>query len=108
VWNNVLETTQQIGACAEDFQSSWMNAQETRTHNTSNSSHTDIAKWTKPSVGRFKCNVDASFSTSLNKVGFGVCIQDAEGNYVIGRTACFTPLLNIEMGEAIGLLNAMQ
>lgn len=103
-----METTQQIGARAKDFLSSWMNAQETRTRNTSNSSHTDIEKRTKPSVERFKCNGYASFSTSLNKVGFRVCIQDAKGNYVIGRTACFTPLLDVEMGKAIGLLHAMQ
>jgi len=32
--------------------------------------------------GRLKCNVDASFSNSNNKVGIGMCISDSTGNHV--------------------------
>ncbi|KEH29364.1 hypothetical protein MTR_4g035890 [Medicago truncatula] len=100
VWNNIVETTQQIGDQAVAFLNSWKTAQETRIHNSPEIPHFDIRKWSKPSVGRFKCNVDTSFSASLNKVGFGACIRDANGNHVISRTECFTPLLDVEMGEA--------
>lgn len=30
----------------------------------------------KPSLRRSKCNVDVSFSDSLNRVGFGMCLRD--------------------------------
>lgn len=86
VWNNIVETTQQIGTCAEAFLSSWKNAKDTRTQTTTPSTHTDIDKWTKANTGRFKCNVDEAFSTSLDKVGFEACIRDTDGNFVIGRT----------------------
>jgi len=108
VWNNIVETTQQIGDRAVAFLNSWKTAQETRIRSSPANSQFDISKWSKPSVGRFKCNVDASFSTSLNKLGFGACIRDANGNHVISRTECFTPLLDVEMGEIIGLLHAMR
>jgi len=86
----------------------WKNAQEVRNQNTNRNSHNVIDTWKKPSPGRFKCNVDASFPTTLNKVCFGPCIRDAEGNFVIARTAWTTPLLDVDMGEAMGLLAALQ
>jgi len=90
------------------FLNSWRNAQETRIRSSPVNLHYDISRWSKPSVGRFKCNVDASFSASLNKVGFRACIRDANENHVISRTECLTPLLDVEMGEVIGLLHAMR
>ncbi|AES90711.2 hypothetical protein MTR_4g096920 [Medicago truncatula] len=33
-------------------------------------------RWRKPAKGSLKCNVDASFSNSRNKVGIGICIRD--------------------------------
>jgi hypothetical protein len=60
---------QQIGDRAEAFLSSWKNAQATRPCNNNNITPHETVRWTKLSVGRFKCNVDASFSTPLNKVG---------------------------------------
>jgi len=61
----------------------------------------------KPSPERFKCNVDASFSQARNKVGIGVCIRDDEVRYMLAKTEWTTPLLEVELGEALGLLAAM-
>jgi len=36
--------------------------------------------------GRLKCNVDASFSSSTNKVGVGMCTRDEEGCFVRAKT----------------------
>jgi len=49
-------------------------------------------KWVKPSSGRFKCNVDGSFSQALNPVGIGVCIRDDEGCFVLAKTKWMTHL----------------
>ncbi|PNX55292.1 hypothetical protein L195_g048919, partial [Trifolium pratense] len=35
-------------------------------------------KWEKPTQGRYKCNIDTSFTTQLNRVGIGMCIRDDE------------------------------
>ncbi|AES68631.2 hypothetical protein MTR_3g010950 [Medicago truncatula] len=43
-------------------------------------------RWRKPSIGRYKCNVDASFPNNSNKVGFGMCIRDSDGNHVRSKT----------------------
>jgi len=108
IWNNITETAQQISDRSASFLSSWKNAQEVRNQSNNRSSRVVIENWNKSSLGRFKCNVDASFSTSLNRVGFRACIRDAKGNFVIARTAWATPLLDVDMGEAMGLLAAMQ
>jgi len=42
--------------------------------------------WKKPTPGRYKCNIDASFSTSLNRVGLGMCLRDDDGAFVLTRT----------------------
>jgi hypothetical protein len=39
-------------------------------------------QWTNPALERMKCNIDASFSSYLNKVGIGLCIRDVNGCFV--------------------------
>jgi hypothetical protein len=41
--------------------------------------------WLRPSAGRFKCNIDASFSSTQNRVGIGMRIRDAGGNFVLAK-----------------------
>ena len=55
----------------------------------------------------FKCNVDASFSHAQNWVGISMCIRDDESCFVLAKTEWMTPLLNVDLGEALGLLSAM-
>ena len=68
----------------------------------SNNMNNDI-RWRKPKSGRLKCNVDASFSNSSNKVGIGMCIQDSAGNHLRSKTMWFTPLCSVDVGEALEL-----
>jgi ribonuclease HI len=68
----------------------------------------DQFRWQKPSRGRFKCNVDASFSTNLNVVGYGMCIRDEDGNFVKARTMWSSPMCVSDIGEALGLSHAIQ
>ncbi|XP_024634702.1 uncharacterized protein [Medicago truncatula] len=119
LWHTIQQVRLPTSSCADMIftllkhldipqQQFWKNAQDVRNRNTNRNTHGVIDTWEKPSPGRFKCNVDASFSTTLNKVGFGACIRDAEGNFVIARTAWTTPLLDVDMGEAMGLLAALK
>jgi hypothetical protein len=48
-----------------------------------------------------------SCSQAHNQVGIGVCIRDDEGRFVLPKTEWITPLLDVDLGEALGLLSAM-
>ncbi|GAU46456.1 hypothetical protein TSUD_402230 [Trifolium subterraneum] len=63
--------------------------------------------WEKPSHGRYKCNIDASFSPMSNKVCIGMCIRDTNGCFVAARTEWMEPILDVDIGEAMGLLRAL-
>jgi ribonuclease HI len=64
--------------------------------------------WQHPQQGRLKCNIDASFSESLNRTGIGVCIRDAAGTFVLAKTLHFSPKCSVPLGEAMGLYYAVQ
>ncbi|KAK2398440.1 putative mitochondrial protein [Trifolium repens] len=72
------------------------------------SSSTSTTSWQHPLQGRLKCNVDASFSESLNSTGVGMCIRDADGTFVLAKTFNFSPRCVVPLGEAMGLLFAIQ
>jgi hypothetical protein len=71
------------------------------------SSSSPPSVWQRPLQGRLKCNVDASFSNSLNRTGIGMCIRDAEGTFVLAKTLNFSPKCSVPLGEALGLLYAL-
>jgi hypothetical protein len=60
--------------------------------------------WNKPTSGRVKCNIDASFSSSLNRVCINICIRNEDGAYVFGKYVLFSPISDVHVGEALGLL----
>lgn len=61
----------------------------------------DEAKWTKSTIGRYKCNIDASFSSSLNMVGLGMCIRNDVGEFVLAKTVWFAPLCDVDVEEVV-------
>ncbi|PNX58589.1 cytochrome p450, partial [Trifolium pratense] len=44
----------------------------------------------------------------LNKVGIGTCIKDDQGRFVLAKTEWFSPVCDVKMGEAQGLLHAFK
>ncbi|KEH28139.1 hypothetical protein MTR_5g068115 [Medicago truncatula] len=58
-----------------------------------------IEKWTKTSPGRYKCNIDASFSEPLDKVCIGICIRDEEGDFVLAQTEWFSLIMDVDAGK---------
>jgi ribonuclease HI len=41
-------------------------------------------------------------------VGIGVCIRDDQGQFVLAKTEWHSPILDVDTGEALGLLSAMK
>jgi hypothetical protein len=61
------------------------------------SSSARCQSWSKLAPGRYECNIDMTFSSSLNKVGIEMCVQDNEGSFVHAT----------KVGEALGLYTAL-
>ncbi|KAK2375736.1 hypothetical protein QL285_076606 [Trifolium repens] len=110
VWNNFNESCQAICDRASWLLMSWKNAQQTRSRGEIRNMPQVQASlsWSPPSQGRYKCNVDASFSVQRNKVGIGMCIRDDQGRFVLAKTEWIAPCIDVELGEALGLLSALQ
>jgi len=67
----------------------------------------NLKLWQKPRCGRMKCNVDASFSTSMYQFGIRMCIRDEEGHLVLAKTMWFAPICSVDEGEALGMYHAV-
>jgi ribonuclease HI len=41
-------------------------------------------------------------------VGIGICIREDHGRFVLARSEWITPITDVEVGEAIGLIHALR
>ncbi|CAJ2655005.1 unnamed protein product [Trifolium pratense] len=124
LWQDVTETSSQVVARAIKLIEDWNNAHKaasrqqpegTRSDNSNASELRSIdrsvqapIRWRKPATGRYKCNIDASFSSHSNQVGIGICIRDDEGRYVLAKSMWLSPICNVDIGEALGLFHAIK
>lgn len=60
--------------------------------------HGGVLKQTKPTAGRFQCNIDASFFQHTIKVGIGVCIIDDPYTFVLATAERLTPVYDVNIG----------
>jgi hypothetical protein len=102
VWNDSAESCQAICDRATSFLASWEHAQELKQAPLDSRRNTHVS-WTKPSPGRYKCNVDAAFFEDIDTLGIGICIRDAGGAFVLARSEYFSPLIDIHIGEAMAV-----
>jgi len=56
-------------------------------------------RWRKPRSGKFKCNIDVSFSNSSNKVGLGMCIRDSAWNHVCSKLCGSLHCVQLTLGR---------
>jgi ribonuclease HI len=114
LWQDVSETVAQVIDRAFHLVEDWCTANSTRDPPQGTSTTDPITTapnaltWQHPQQGRLKCNIDASFSESLNRTGIGVCIRDAAGTFVLAKTLHFSPKCSVPLGEAMGLYYAVQ
>ena len=55
-----------------------------------------------------KCNVDTTFFNHARMCGFGMCLQDDKGFFVMARMWTMHGVLAVKEGEVLGLLDAMR
>jgi len=108
VWNEVIDTQRFVFERAKTLPDDWKTTKDFRQPTSSMQRPVQYPRWQKPMEGRFKCNIDASFSKHLNRVGIGTCIRDDSSSFVLARTEWFSPLCDVHVGEALGLLSALE
>ncbi|CAJ2632579.1 unnamed protein product [Trifolium pratense] len=85
---------------------SWRNAQRVRALVDMPQQIPHQTRWMKSIIERYK--FDASFSYLHNKVGIGMCIRDDQERFGRAKTEWLEPILDVEIGEAMGLLSALK
>lgn len=65
--------------------------------------HPTTTRWQKPQQGRLKCNIDATFNSTSNRIGVDICVRDDEGAYVLAKTFSFTSMTPVDVGETLRL-----
>jgi hypothetical protein len=110
LWQQQNETNVQVFQRATHLLEEWRAAHDIRSRSSNQTTIPQVRPirqeedhWKKLAPGRYKCNIDASFSTSLNRVASGMCLRDDDGAFVLARTEWFAPLCDIDVGEAVGL-----
>ncbi|MCH98722.1 ribonuclease H protein, partial [Trifolium medium] len=92
LWRSQVETASAVFDRACTVLTDWQMAQIAPKKSINGQQQPAAAKWARPSLGRYKCNIDASFSSGLNRVGIGTCIRDDQGRFVVAKTEWFSPV----------------
>ena len=108
IWNDVTDAQMFVLERARTLLQDWRAAKSYQQQPSRMPNIIDNSKWKKPAEGRYKCNIDASFSRHLNKVGIGICLRDDSGAFVLAKTDWISPLCEVHIGEALGLLSALE
>ena len=122
VWDDVTESSALVVERARNMVVDWelanapdataSTAQNPSSSNLIGGSSTSVLhhgiRWQHPLPGRYKCNIDAAFTNSLNRKGIGIYIRESDGSFVLARTEMHPCLLPADVGEALGLHSALQ
>jgi len=105
LWQQQNESNAQVVQRATNLLDEWRTTSHSHAQSNTVQAHLirQDEKWKKPTSGMYKCNIDAYFSTSLNRVGLGTCLRDDAGDFVLIKTDWFAPLCDTYVGEVVEL-----
>lgn len=110
LWQKQNESSRQAVERPTHLLEDWQAAQHIRSQRTTcismsqgGPNNREVVECTKPAQDRYKYNIDASFSSSSNMVGFEICLRNDSGVFVLAKTNYFSPLCDVDVGEAISL-----
>jgi len=122
VWDNVPETSAVVVDRARNMIADWQLANDPAALAASLPSQHAMAtttgvptphlqprtSWQPPISGRYKCNIDAAFSSQHNRTGIGICLRDSDGAFVLAQSITHPCPVSVDVGEALGLHSALQ
>ncbi|CAJ2640277.1 unnamed protein product [Trifolium pratense] len=120
VWNNSKVSARQVGIKANQTWEEWSLVQGlieeqpgtvSQHDNNTVQQHTAITpatQWLPPRPGILKCNVDASFYEAAGYTGWGWCLRDHRGRFILAGTNLTQGRLNTFEGEAMTLKEAIE
>lgn len=104
LWDGTTTLPRQVIHNANHFLADWLQAQTLH----ATPPPQQITTWTRPPEGYLKINVDAGFSSSPAKTGFGACCRNCSGGFEMAFIDHAPMCLPTLEGEASGLLKALQ
>ncbi|KAK2369494.1 hypothetical protein QL285_082625 [Trifolium repens] len=112
VWNDNNVSANQLGLQAASYWNQWavinglLQDQQQPDHHRATAN--DTVQWQQPPTGFLKCNVDASFFHSNGATGWGWCLRDSRGYFKLAGTNVVNSPLNVLVGEALAIIEAME
>ncbi|GAU14634.1 hypothetical protein TSUD_96980 [Trifolium subterraneum] len=111
VWKNNKLSAQQVGVQAAHMWNEWSVVQGISSEQQSGEqqlvANRPTIQWHNPRFGYVKCNVDASFFNIAGATGWGWCVRDHQGRFIIAGSNIMQARLNILEGEAMAIKEAM-
>ncbi|GAU44727.1 hypothetical protein TSUD_88120 [Trifolium subterraneum] len=111
VWKNNKLSAQQVGVQAAHMWNEWSVVQGISSEQQSGDqqlvANRPTIQWHNPRFGYVKCNVDASFFNIAGATGWGWCVRDHQGRFIIAGSNIMQARLNILEGEAMAIKEAM-
>jgi len=107
IQNDTIDAQSFVSERARSMLFEWQTVRKEIQKPSQQASHIGTTNWIKPNRGRYKCNIDATFSNQHNRVGIGMCIRDDQGDFVLACIEWYSPILEVDTWEALRVLHEM-
>lgn len=108
LWESTQEEPHIILSRAMEVHKGWRFAQESSKFTPPRRAAAQNSVWCPPPMHFLKFNIDAAILKNQNKVGVGVCVRNASGQFVNGVTDWMDATMTPAEGEAWGLLQGLK
>ncbi|XP_045829124.1 uncharacterized protein LOC123920841 [Trifolium pratense] len=106
-WQDRSPTIFEVKRRAKENLQDWLKVQQQKNMSCRNIAPEDY-KWTKPSRGMIKCNIDSACYMEQNIYSVGACIRNEQGQFVQAYAKRSAGCPNIAEAEAMGLLEVLR
>ena len=104
VWKNKNERLSSVFNLVDQILFQWRSVRKLQLFdNTFVSDSHGVVCWQRPSVGWFKCNVDAATFSYSGKNSYRAVIRNSDGVFIIARSDCFMGSFGAREAEVIGV-----
>lgn len=83
LWDNVTETAAEVVHRGHTVLAGWLSAQSGGASAQPPVVQSEAVSWRRPPGGWYKYNVDAAFGGANGRTGFGLCVRNHDGCFVM-------------------------